>query len=325
MKRLSIVLSIGLLVSAVPTAMYAAAADQSVSERKSQEDLNRELLTAAETGNIANVSELLKQRADVNAQNAEGLTALILATFNSRTKAPAEVARLFLADNADVEAQKRAAFTCAAERNQTEIVKLLLANNAHIDAQDDSQRTALIWAAETGQTELVSLLLANNADSNVRNHHYHTALMLAAEKGFSEIARLLLKNKAQISLKNGWGKTALVCAVESPSFSAPTVRGLLCLSPFTEGISERCTIQSRLVFDEHQQALERLISIYNKTVEAGNIQEEKITDVAYAQQHIVQIIQTLFKDELGFLFPELALVMNENRECLFNLYFNPFE
>ncbi len=80
-----------------------------------------------------------------------------------------------------------------------------------------------------------------------------------------------------------------------------------------------------LVFDKHTAYLCDLMSRYNQAVEAGKIQGAKIEDVASAQRDIVKIQQALFQDELGFLFNELALVMNENRECLFNLYFNPFE
>ena len=244
------------------------------------------LIWASEKGHIKCAATLIAKNADVNAQCSVGSTALLRAALCGHTK----------------------------------IVDLLLANKA-----DVNQGFPIIAAAEQGQAETVSFLLAKNPDVNAQDAHGATALMSAAKDGRPEIARLLWAHKANISLKDRGGNTALACAVESPSFSEPTVRGLLCLSPDISGISEHCTAQSRSVFKEHTEGLEQLMRTYNEKVEAGKIQGKRIEDVTFAQQDIVQIIQTLFKDELSFLFDQENLVANKKGECLFNLYFNPLD
>ena len=153
--------------------------------------------------------------------------------------------------------------------------------------------------------------------------------------GCPEITSLLLAHKADISLQNRSGSTALGCAAQSQQASAKTVQGLLgrgggCGNFWrnTADLRGLCPAGSekQLAFDKHTVYLCGLMSRYNKAVEAGTIQGAKIVDLDFAQQNIVKIQQALFKAELGFLFPELALVMNEKEiDCLFPYYFNPFE
>jgi hypothetical protein len=347
MKRLNIVMSIGLLVSAAPTSMYAAAADENPAKRAkiaideesmkqnslSQEALNEGLLKAAQAGDTATVCKLLGQGADINAQDAQGITALMLAAAHGH----AEVVRLLLANKANINTQNAQGCTAlifASQNGHTEVAAILIESKADVNARTTQDFTALILAAKCGHAEVARLLLANDAHVNAQNTQGGTPLMWAAWNGCPEIASPLLAHKADISLQNHRGSTALVFAVQSQQASAETVQGLLgrgggCGNFWrnTADLRGLCPAGSekQLAFDKHTVYLCGLMSRYNKAVEAGTIQGAKIVDLDFAQRNIVKIQQALFKAELGFLFAEENLIANIEKECLFNLYFNPFE
>lgn len=125
----------------------------------SKDDLYNEtpLLAAAENGNMKVAALLLSYKADVNAKNGLGQTAL----------------------------------HSAAVSNQKDMVQLLLANNADVNVKDNRGETPLYAAAEAGDKDIVALLLANRADVNVKNNQGKTPLEAAEAKGHQEVAELL--------------------------------------------------------------------------------------------------------------------------------------
>src|SRR5208283_1893942 len=73
-------------------------------------DKNRELMQAAEKGQLEEVTRLLNEGADVNAKDQQGKTALIL----------------------------------AASKGQLPVTKLLLDKGADVNAKDDNKATAIL-------------------------------------------------------------------------------------------------------------------------------------------------------------------------------------
>ena len=82
------------------------------------------LLKSARNGNISEVKRLIKEGVDVNTQDNEGRTALMLTSYFGQT----EVTKLLLEQGADIEAQDNeghTALTLATEQGHTDITKLL--------------------------------------------------------------------------------------------------------------------------------------------------------------------------------------------------------
>ena len=119
-----------------------------------QDELDEEMIEAAENGHLEVVRELLKRGADIHYRDDE---ALLVAAV----KGNLELVHLLLDSGANVNARDDMALRSAAAFGHLEIVRLVLQRGANVHALDDD---ALCMAAEYGYREMVQLLLQNGAD-----------------------------------------------------------------------------------------------------------------------------------------------------------------
>ena len=175
-------------------------------------DVVTEIFRAAYNGDLEKTRLLLKHNPNlVFAKNSEGFTALHYAARHGYV----EIARLLLAERADVNAKTDKGYTplqYAVMYDHKEIVQLLLSNKADVDVRDGIGCTPLYVAAENGQIEEVGILLAAKADVNARTIHGSTALSVAASDGREDVARLLIDNGANVNDADVNGCTALYWA-----------------------------------------------------------------------------------------------------------------
>lgn len=189
------------------------------------------LANAAEKKDRAKVAALLKQGADVNASQVDGMTALHWATYHddlslatlllksgASAKAGnrygvtplslackngnAEIVELLLKTGADANTTMRGGETVlmtAARTGKTGPVKALLAKGADVNAKDRKGQTALIWAAGEGHADVVSFLLEAKADFKTPLHSGFTPLLFAAREGRIDVVRVLLKAGADLN------------------------------------------------------------------------------------------------------------------------------
>ena len=158
------------------------------------------IIEAANKGNIEVVKLLLKENADVNIQDKNGVTALMLASLNGHT----HVVELLLKENADVNIKNKQGMTAlnlASLKGHTHVVELLLKDNANVNIQDKNGVTALMLASLKGHTQIVELLLKENADVNIQKKDRLTALVGASENGHVQVVELLIKNNADVNIQ----------------------------------------------------------------------------------------------------------------------------
>ena len=148
------------------------------------------LADAAEKSDRASVRTLLKQHADVNAPQADGMTALHWAAYLDDL----ETAKLLVSANAN--ATNRYGVTplsLACQNGNSAMVELLLAHGANPNTTLRGGETVLMTAARTGKTGPVKALLARGAIVDAKERRGQTALMWAAADGHAAVVELLLK------------------------------------------------------------------------------------------------------------------------------------
>jgi hypothetical protein len=104
------------------------------------------------------------------------------------------VAHLLLDRGADIDAQNRdgeTALILAADRDLLNMVKALLDRGADINHQDKRGETALTRAARMDNAEVVALLLERGADPALENKRGQTALSIALHSGHYDLAPML--------------------------------------------------------------------------------------------------------------------------------------
>jgi ankyrin repeat protein len=145
----------------------------------------------------AAIRTLLRQLADVNAAQADGMTALHWAVYREDV----ETARLLIEAKADVTVTNHYGVTplsLACQNGSAAIVELLLANGADPKTTLRGGETVLMTAARTGKPGPVAALIQRGADVNAKERRGQTALMWAAAEGNTEVVAMLIQAGADI-------------------------------------------------------------------------------------------------------------------------------
>ena len=167
---------------------------------------------AAEDQNVAMIQTLLEQKANVNAPQADGMTALHWAAYHDDVK----TVKQLIAAGADAKAATRYGVTplsLACTNGNTAIVELLLESGADANSKLPGAETALMTASRTGRLGPVKALISRGADVNARERKGQTALMWAAAEGHVEVVDALLKAGADFRTSLPSGFTPLFFAV----------------------------------------------------------------------------------------------------------------
>ena len=170
------------------------------------------LADAAESRNSSALRVLLEQKADVNATQADGMTALHWATYHDDL----EMVKRLIAVGADVKAANRYGVTplaLACTNGNTAVVELLLKSGADANTALPGGETALMTASRTGRPGPVQALIAKGADVNARERKGQTALMWAAADGHVEVVDALVKAGAEFRTPLPSGFTPMFFAV----------------------------------------------------------------------------------------------------------------
>jgi ankyrin repeat protein len=170
------------------------------------------LADAADRGDRAAASSLLGRGVEVDAAQADGMTALHWAAYRD----DAEAVKRLLAAGADAKTANRYGVTplsLACTNGNGVIVEALLTAGADPNATLRGGETPLMTAARTGRPAPVKAILARGADVNAKERRGQTALMWAAAEGHDEVVRVLLDAGADFRTPLPSGFTPLFFAV----------------------------------------------------------------------------------------------------------------
>ena len=180
----------GAVVLAILSASAAAAATKSP------------VADAAMNGDAAAVQKLLAQKADVNAPQVDGGTALHWAVYRDDV----ELTDILLRAKAAVKAANRVGMTplaMAALYGRPAMIDRLLKAGADAKELTANGETTVMFAARNGNPAAVKLLIEAGADVNAREKlRGTTALMWAAEQRHPEAVKVLLASGADPATKS---------------------------------------------------------------------------------------------------------------------------
>ncbi|HET9467344.1 MAG TPA: ankyrin repeat domain-containing protein [Vicinamibacterales bacterium] len=161
------------------------------------------LMHATTVGSIEAMTLLADRKANVNAVNDAGLTALMMAVTDI------EKVRLLLDRGADVNAVSKrgrtALMLAAASDNSAAIVRLLMARGANAKAVDVMKGTALHQAVRGGDIETIRMMVDAGLGVNDADFAGFTPLMGAAFTGSVAAAKLLIAKGANVNAVSGDG------------------------------------------------------------------------------------------------------------------------
>ena len=136
---------------------------------------------AAMKGDVATVKTLLAQKADVNAPQADGATAIQWAAYS----------------------------------NNLPLADLLVKSGANVKLANHDGATPLSLAAINGNAPMIEKILQAGADPNERQPNGETPLMLASRNGDVDAIKVLIDHKADLNVKEKLrGTTAIMWAAE---------------------------------------------------------------------------------------------------------------
>ena len=160
-----------------------------------------QIVEAARNSDKVALRSLIQQRADVNAADADGSTALLWAAYHEDL----DSADLLLKAGAKPNLATDLGVTPlwqAAENGSSAMVKRLLAAGADPNLALLSGETPLMVGSRSGYPDVVEQLLAKGANPNAHGTRGQTALMWAVAQKHPEVAKVLLAHHADLSLKS---------------------------------------------------------------------------------------------------------------------------
>ncbi len=155
---------------------------------------------AAMNGDRSAVQLLLQKKADVNAPQADGATALEWAAYRDDL----ELADLLIAAGANPRIPNRdgaTAMQLASLHGSAAMMEKLLKAGAEVNERGVNGETPLMFAARNGNLDGLNLLLKRGADVNAKESLRGTsALMWAVEQGHTDAVKLLIQHGADVSV-----------------------------------------------------------------------------------------------------------------------------
>jgi len=180
-------------------------------------EADQALLSAASEGDVDAMRQALKDGANPNVTDENGNTPLIMISVEMLFSNERTIIKELVDQKADVNAQNGGGMTAlmfAAREGRTETLEELLRAGAKVEAKDADGWTALMFAAYNGQSQPVEKLIAAKAKVDLEDVEGWTPMMLAISNGKGTIVEKLKAAGAKVP-STFHGASTLFYAIES--------------------------------------------------------------------------------------------------------------
>lgn len=176
--------------------------------------MKTELHIAVLEEQIETVSDLLKRKVNVNAEDDDGNTPLFIAVESGNFP----ITKMLLVAGAKVNMTNKHNNTplhVAVEMHDENITKLLLGYGATVNVLNDFNKTPMFLAVQSRKINIIKLLIDFGINVNEHDLCNYTALHMAAMYGNSTVVKLLVDAGADLNSKTNVGTTPLHEAIDS--------------------------------------------------------------------------------------------------------------
>jgi ankyrin repeat protein len=177
------------------------------------------LINAARNADREGVRRLVQEKADVNATEPDGTTALHWASYRDDV----ESAELLIKAGANVNAANDLGATplwTASLNGSAAMVRRLLQAGANPNATLLLGETPLMVAARSGNADVVQQLVTRGANVNARATRGQTALMCAVAQKHPDVVKVLLANRADVHTRSeSWNQMEAVSPHGVPEYN----------------------------------------------------------------------------------------------------------
>ncbi|WP_264686539.1 ankyrin repeat domain-containing protein [Wolbachia endosymbiont (group B) of Rhopobota naevana] len=181
-----------------------------------QSDLDKELLTAVQNGDLNKVKSLISRNANVNTRDKYSWTPLHWAAY----KGHLEVAEFLVKKAADINAADKGPYGkksihVAAENNSKDIIEFFLSKGVSINDTDKQGYTPLHYAAWRGRLEVAKFLIKEYADSIFKYNNGSTLPCNASLGNHLDIIKCSIGEKNILEIRDNSGRVPLHCAASN--------------------------------------------------------------------------------------------------------------
>jgi len=170
---------------------------------------------------------LVKNGADVNAKNQEGISPFLRECEGNGSKESKELVELMINRGADVKATDNNGNTpllYACRGRNKELIELLIEKGADVNAKGKDGFTPLLWACfRYDNEEVIKLLIEKGADVNYSSGMVNTPLGLASNRNDEVLVELLIKKGADA--KKGGLSLIEACSQKNKALMELLIRG----------------------------------------------------------------------------------------------------
>ena len=245
-------------------------------------------LLAAIHGNCTNetLKEIIACKVDLDAQDKNGRTALLLACIYRQQEAVQVLlearSNTNIADNKGNSSLSAAAHSFCRKR----IIQAIIDHGANVNAINKEKCTALMRACKQGHSVAIHVLLKAGSDTNIADNFGDTCLMHAVARGCSKkVLQEIIDHDANMNATNDENNTALMVACRQRHTDA--IHGLLKAKSDTNIADEdggTCLMRA-VALNFSKEVLQAIID-HGADVNAQNIYSHTALALACRKRHV---------------------------------------